>query len=308
MPKSTADEIQFIMDVMNRDTDTLSLVSMVQDFGYVAPQLVDSSRESEVENKLDSISKAMGGVPKTFLMPEDGPQPTFDTFLDSAIDEIIKIYWRARKYVLYAKLYQLSEKFQGLHHEQLTGSYTKDELETLNKLVLEEFYDKAEIAFIRIASFWDRVGQLLDYVFFNIRQYEREVFPLVVERIQQNYANYHKSIDVAECWKRIAKFKNSDKHDGFQWLQSRRNILIHSLHLSVPDESDDTKLEYLCTKDHIKEKQVKKLQAKEPSDEMEILIKQLYMASMLFIDVLDLCVLGSEAQKAKHKRNPHIIC
>lgn len=51
------------------------------------------------------------------------------------------------------------------------------------------FWDALEIATIRLASYWDRVGQLLDFVFFNIRQYERDGFPVVLERIKKNFAS-----------------------------------------------------------------------------------------------------------------------
>src|SRR5208282_2588821 len=49
------------------------------------------------------------------------------------------------------------------------------------------FWEHAETSYIRLASFWDRVGQLLAFAFFNIRQYEHDVFSAVMDRISANF-------------------------------------------------------------------------------------------------------------------------
>ena len=68
--------------------------------------------------------------------------------------------------------------------------------EVLKKIVSDRYWEEAEIAYIRLASYWDRVGQLLDFMYFNIRQYDREGFAAVIDKIQANYCPIYPEIRI----------------------------------------------------------------------------------------------------------------
>jgi hypothetical protein len=95
----------------------------------------------------------------------------------------------------------------------------------------EMFWEHAEASYLRLASFWDRIGQLLDFVFFNIRQYERDGFSAVLSRIRSNYVPLFLDLDFSGPWNNLWNYQKSENVDGLGWLIRRRNLLVHSLHL-----------------------------------------------------------------------------
>jgi len=88
----------------------------------------------------------------------------------------------------------------------------------------EVFWEHAEISYIRLASFWDRIGQFLDFVFFIIRQYKSDGFPSVMDRIHSNYMRLIPELASSSFWTELRKYQTSEKTDGFQWLVRRRNL------------------------------------------------------------------------------------
>jgi hypothetical protein len=48
------------------------------------------------------------------------------------------------------------------------------------------FWEHAGAAYIRLYSFWDRVGQVLDFAFFNIRKFDQNGFTAVMDRVHSN--------------------------------------------------------------------------------------------------------------------------
>jgi hypothetical protein len=103
------------------------------------------------------------------------------------------------------------------------------------------FWNALEIATIRLASYWDRVGQLLDFVFFNIRQHEREGFPVVLERIKKNFApTFSEVFRDDPNWNALLEYANSEKPSGLKWLLRRRNVAVHSTSFRPHGTSETT--------------------------------------------------------------------
>ncbi len=121
---------------------------------------------------------------------------------------------------------------------------TQEKADAYIPALAASFWDALEIATIRLISFWDRVGQLLDFVFFNIRQYERDGFPAVLERIKKNFALTYPEIAADQNFKGLVEYVNSGKPSGFKWLTRRRNLAVHSTRFRPHEDRRDAMFDY----------------------------------------------------------------
>jgi hypothetical protein len=152
----------------------------------------------------------------------------------------------------------------------------------------ESFWEHAEIAYIKLSSYWDRIGQLLDALFFNIRQYEKDGFLAVISRIRSNFIPMHKDLSVLSAWKNLDAFSKSEKENGMQWLSRRRNLIIHSLQLQPSHNYEDDAIldsEF----NHLDKKLREKLSPGNAGEELKRLHIQLNRVTSLFPDILSLC-------------------
>jgi hypothetical protein len=171
------------------------------------------------------------------------------------------------------------------------------------------FWEYAEIAYIRLASYWDRAGQVLDFAFFSIRQFERDGFTAVIDRIHTNLVPMNQELRQRPEWKALRTFQTSDKEDGLPWLLRRRNLIIHSIYLRpiserVGDVNEEPNGEPLFRYEfnHLEERLRKKLTPGTPLQEIERLNKQLAQSATLFLAVLSLCEYAAEQRDAQHWR------
>jgi hypothetical protein len=162
------------------------------------------------------------------------------------------------------------------------------------ELVDSSFWEHTETAYIRIASYWDRIGQVLDFAFFSIRQYERDGFTAVMDRIRSNFVPMDATFPGMAEWKTLRAFQTSEKEDGLKWLLRRRNLVVHSLYLrplsqrdSVTDDNGAALFEFEFN--HLEESLRKKLAPGSPLEEIERLNLQLQKAAELFPAVLGIC-------------------
>lgn len=161
-------------------------------------------------------------------------------------------------------------------------------------LLKDRLWEEIEISYIRQASYWDRVAQLLDFLFFNIRQFDRDGFSGVVDRIHSNYASILLQLSENASWTKLREYHMSEKSDGYKWLVRRRNLLVHSLHLRpVTDQIEDPVFTFAFN--HLEEKVRKKLKPRDAHSEIEILHSQFNAMTELFGDVLTLCELALDA-------------
>ena len=157
-------------------------------------------------------------------------------------------------------------------------------------LLAKSFWEALEIATVRLVSYWDRVGQLLDFVFFNIRQYERDGFPAVVERIKKNFAATFPDLASDASYKAFVEYANSEKPTGFKWLTRRRNLAIHSTRFRPHEDKRDAMFEYEFN--HFETRVIRDLALKSPKEELELIHEHLAKAAELFRGVFELSSLG----------------
>ena len=164
--------------------------------------------------------------------------------------------------------------------------------EYLKRAVTETFWGEVETAYVRLASWWDFVGQLLDFVFFNIRQYEKDGFSSVIERIKVNHSPIYPSIKNSDDWKEILSYQKSEKEDGFKWLIRRRNLIIHRMPLGRLSETDEDELGFQFN--HLENAIERKLLLGTTSEELNHLHTHLGKAANLFSNIVGLCEIGVE--------------
>lgn len=157
------------------------------------------------------------------------------------------------------------------------------------------FWEHAEAAYIRLSSFWDRMGQLLDFAFFNIRRFDQGGFNAVMDRIAVNVAPMDNRVKASGSWKRLRAFQGSAQDTGLKWLLRRRNLIVHSLHLHpvATDEEGVFKSQF----NHLDAAHREKLKPRDPEGEVTALVGQLEQAGTMFDDCLGL-VLMSASRKA----------
>jgi len=93
------------------------------------------------------------------------------------------------------------------------------------KLIEWDLWEHIEIGYFRAAAFWDRIGQLLDFVFFNVRDY-REGFAATIKKLKTNFDAENlpfPPLRQSPDWKFLRNFE-SNAHG---MLTSKRNILAH---------------------------------------------------------------------------------
>ena len=267
--------------------EALILAQMEEFFSPIPARLWHEEESDSINKRLDKAVENMGGPPRLILMRENDPPPGCDTYPEAALHEMISAFYRARKSVCRAHLFMTGSGMLKKHPEFLEQTGDEEVDAAIAGLAEKAFWEHAEIAFIRLASYWDRVGQVLDFAFFGIRQYERDGFSAVVDRIRTNVVQMNTTQEHSEAWKEIRTYQTSERDNGLKWLLRRRNITVHSLHLRPTEESID-EVAYKPMYNHLEEKLKAKLAPRTPDDEIEKLHVHLCKAADLFKSVLSL--------------------
>lgn len=298
MPKrSSKDRADRLADVLS-DTlrhaasESLILTRLEEFLDPKLPRIAPSKKDADKVNAaMNELIRVYGGPPRLIIRGLDEPPPRYDTYLAAALDEVVKLFERARNSLCRAKAFRI-----GMHYLEtnpdIVLNIPHDALpETLcffRDGVSDAFWEHAETCYIRLAGYWDRVGQVLDFAFFGIRQYERDGFSAVLDRIRANTLRMHPDITQLSAWDRLWKFKKSEKEDGLQWLLSRRNLLVHSIHLRPNDQCDSDEL-YESAFNHLDARYKVSLAVGTPDDEVGRLHIQLDAAATLYICMIELC-------------------
>jgi hypothetical protein len=169
------------------------------------------------------------------------------------------------------------------------GTYVKSDQ---REAVTEAFYDALEIAHVRLCGFWDRAAQLIGFVFFNMREFDRDVFGGVVEKVNVNVARGDPLFAEHSAWKELWSFARRPDEDGYQWLSSRRNQLSHSV--SLPRSSTGVDRAHHHRSDNIGRKIAEKVRPAEPAIEMKRVAAQVRAMRIVGNSVVNLCMLGIE--------------
>jgi len=271
--------------------EALILAQMEEFFSPSPASLWNEDEEESIYKRLDNAVENMGGPPKLILKREDDPPPICDTYPEAALREMISAFHRARKSVCRAHLFMTGSSMLQMHPELLEQTGNEEADAAIASLAEKAFWEHAETGFIRLASYWDRVGQVLDFAFFGIRQYERDGFSAVIDRIRTNIVQMNTQLERSDAWKAIRSYQTSERDDGLKWLLRRRNIIVHSLHLRPSEQSID-EIAYKPMYNHLEEKLENKLMPRTPEGEIKQLHAQLSKAAELFKSILTLIELA----------------
>lgn len=307
------EEEKYVDELTEAITEALSytahepilLVRLEKFFRPTPSKLASTEEEAKALNqRIGSLCRRLGGPPPFIIPREDEPLATYDTYAEAALNEILHSFKRCRRSVCRTHVCLIGSEFYKSHPASLADAPTgaPEALKQLQPAMFEMFWEHAETSYIRLASFWDRVGQLLDFVFFNIRQYERDGFPSVILRIRANYVRLFSNIESDESWKYLWDYSKSESADGFGWLVSRRNLLVHSLHLQALTSDKENEL-FRSAFNHLDESARRKLKPENPAAELEMLHTHLDAAAVLFHAVLRLCEVGVTAREEEKWRS-----
>lgn len=247
--------------------------------------LGSGGKGGEFDTRVNRVVDHLGG-PTEFYVPLDVQEaPPADTYPMAAMREALAVFSRARKSVVRAHLFSTGLIVLAARPSML--DLLSGDPETPAQLVgnsQSAFWEHAEAAYIRLYSFWDRVGQVLDFAFFNIRKFDQNGFTSVMDRIHANAVPMDDGLKNSASWKRLRLFQTTEKEDGLKWLLHRRNLVVHSLHLHpVPADEDSM---FKSQFNHLESAHREKLRPKEPEEEAGLLISHLDRAVELFDDFL----------------------
>ncbi|WPO00691.1 Cthe_2314 family HEPN domain-containing protein [Pseudomonas sp. MUP55] len=254
------------------------------------PYLWPAIDNGEFDLRMNRVVRHMGGPPEAHLVRKDEIAPLADKYPESSMAEVFDVFKRARKSVIRAHMFMTGSRLLTEQPELLEWPPHPKATVLLTKDAQLAFWEHAEAAYIRLFSFWDRIGQVLDFTFFNIRKFDQNGFNAVMTRIHTNVVKMNKQLEESDSWRRLRTFQTSEKDDGLQFLLQRRNLLVHSLHLHPLkiDEEDVFKSQF----NHLHAAHRERLRPRSPEGEVEILTAQLNRTTNLFSDFLNLVQLS----------------
>lgn len=245
-----------------------------------------------LENNINKLIHALGAPFALIIHSEDQiDKNVYDEYGTAAISEIINCFHGCRYAVIKSHLMMIAKCWIEKKPEVIFSN--KAEIEKYNDSYIEiiesRFWQETENSYIRLASFWDRVGQLLAFMFFNIRQYDREGFSSIFDKIHSNFYPIYSRLSTNESYKKLREFQTSEKQDGLKWLLKRRNILIHSLRLRKYHYDDPIPI---CIYNHLEDKLKNSLKPSSEKDEVGYLHTQLRQCAELLHAIIELSFLS----------------
>jgi len=275
--------------------EPIILAQLEQYFSPKPANLTDYTDAKTLQSRIDNLIVKMGGPP--YLINSNEDKKTYDTHPAAIMDEVIYSFNRARKIICRAHMTMMGYELHKKHPDFPTGLLQDGEIrEQFLKFIEDSFWEHCEQGYICLCSLWDRIGQVLDFVYFNIRQFERDGFPAVFDRIIFNIIPVDDNLIKLTNINKIREYHSSEKSSGLKWLLSRRNVLIHSLHLRKIQIGADVDL-YDSAFNHFEDKYRKKLAPASPEEEVKILHCQLKTFTELFPIVLDVIEYGIDKKK-----------
>ncbi len=238
----------------------------------------------EFDKRINRVVEHLGGPPGFYLLRNDQAPPPSDNYPEAAMREAFAVFSLARKSVLRAHLFMAGSSLLAEQPDLMDLPEDPNAAAAFIKQAQGAFWEHTEAAYIRLYSFWDRVGQVLDFAFFNIRKFDQNGFTAVMDRIHSNAVPMDNRLKNSGSWKRLRSFQSSEKEDGLKWLLQRRNLVVHSLHLH-PVQIDEEGV-FKSQFNHLDAAHREKLRPREPEEEVALLMGQLDRAGALFSDCL----------------------
>lgn len=255
------------------------------------PLLWGKEKREIFDARINNLTHHLGGPPEFYLLRDGQEAPAADNYPDAVMREVFEVFFRARKSVIRADLFKTGSAILKEHPELLDEQLDRDAQKVLVREADSAFWENAEAAYIRLSSFWDRVGQVLDFAFFNIRKFDQNGFTSVMDRIQANAVPMNDGFKNSGAWKRLRSFQTSEKEDGLKWLLLRRNLVVHSLHLHPLPASGE--IFFKSQFNHLDAAHREKLRPRAPAEEADLLVQHLTKARELFIDFLTVAMFSA---------------
>ncbi|HFF3781729.1 TPA: hypothetical protein ACGCF2_000195 [Stenotrophomonas maltophilia] len=242
----------------------------------------------DFDKRMNDIAEHLGGPPDFYIMSKtrEVEPPPADSYPDATLREALEMFLRARKSVVRAHMFMTGSTVLAHAPEMMDLSTETDEAELFVSSAQSAFWEHAETAYIRLYSFWDRIGQILEFAFFNIRKFDHNTFSAVIDRINANIVPMSKRLESSASWKRVRTFQKSEKEDGLKWLLARRNLIVHSLHLHPIKTKDESV--FKSQFNHLENSHREKLRPRDAGGEVDLLLGQLNQAASLFGSVLSI--------------------
>jgi hypothetical protein len=278
-----------IQDSMAYAANETRLLAEFEEFFSPRPATLCDSEEKEkaLYLRIHGITKTLGGPPIIIVKRDNEPSPRYDTYPAAVFHEAISVFLAARKAV--CRAYMLEIGIAAIRRFPEMVNTEDDHIRSLFLSNAEDaFWEHAENGFVKLCSYWDRVGQVLDFIFFRIRQFERDGFTAVMDRIAANFLPVYEDIRNSLAWKSLDNYRKSEQEDGLKWLLRRRNLVIHSLHLR-PIQTEPEERIFESAYNHLEEKLRQKLKPGTPQQEVKRLHAHLRAAAELFPHVLTFC-------------------
>jgi hypothetical protein len=290
--------IDFLVKLLDMEINLAVTEKRAEDYFSPKPALLapDDETAKNLDAILSRLAKLLGAPPNVFIFEnENEERKAYDTYPKSVLSEMLASFWKARRAICRVHLTFIVEQ----------TAITRPELMNLNEPekqlyippITKRFWDQTEYAYIRLAAFWERVGQLLDYIFFHIRQYDNDGFSSVMDKIQSNMIPCYPVVANSQSFINLRRFQKSEKENGLAWLLRRRNLLIHRIGFSITQsDEDDTGDNHLffSSHNHLESIEREKLKQGDQKLELDRLHSHLDIICRLFPDVLDLSETGAK--------------
>lgn len=249
-------------------------------------KLWPESDNDSFDKRMNTVAEHLGGPPKIYVLVEGEKPPAADRYPDAALHEALDVFHRARKSVLRSHMFMTGSSLLANQPDIMNLPDDPDAAAMFVKQAQAAFWEHAEAAYIRLFSFWDRLGQVLDFAFFNIRKFDQHGFYGVMERVAANVVPMNERLKASGSWERLRAFQSSEREDGLKWLLLRRNLVVHSIHLH-PVQGNEEGM-FKSQFNHLDAAHREKLRPRDPAGEVALLLGQLDRAGALFVDFLTL--------------------
>ena len=286
--------VRLVADTMAHAAKEVLLLAQLEQTFDPQPANITGTEDQvrALEQQATRLVAALGGRPRLMVVVQDRPKPRYDTYAAAAVDEAITMFHRARATVCRAHLHFIAGGVIERTPDLLTWPSDERITAIMQRMATSQFWERAESAYVKLASLWDRLGQLLDSAFFGIRQYERDGFPSVMDRIYANHLPVHTELRESSAWVAVRAYQTSEKPDGLKWLLRRRNLIIHSIHLRPSPAGLGNDPLFEGAYNHLEESHRRRLAPGSRDDEIKWLHSHLSTAATLFTEVLYLCEFG----------------
>lgn len=173
-------------------------------------------RSDQFDERMNRVALHLGAPPEAYLVREGMEPPPADNYPEAAIREALAVFSWARKSIIRAHFFMEGASLRAAEPERIGFGNGSEVTQVFADGAERAFWEHAEASFIRLYSYWDRVGQVLDFAFFNIRKFDQNGFNAVMDRLHSNVVPMSAPLKASGYWKRLRTFQTSEKRG---WLE-----------------------------------------------------------------------------------------